>query len=290
MLKKISVAGLQVTQGTKLEVLKELEHRLQSGIQTSIATPYSEFLYASLRSPEIRDILNQADISIPDGVGMLWAETFLQRPLVKSNSKLLRIIHATWQIISTGAQILLNPQSIYKTFPEKIVGADFFWDLARLAEHRGDTIFLLGGYGKTTSTVAKILKNKYPKLAIAGLSNANYPGTPELLENIRRTQSKYLFVAWGPIRQEQWILDNLQHLPDVKLAIGLGATFDYVAGTKKAPPKLIRQLGLEWLFRLLTQPYRYKRIYNATIGLIILLIQYKVSDNHSLRISGSPPF
>lgn len=277
MLQKINIAGLQVTRAIKSEVLAELTGRLDHGMQTSIVTPYSEFLHASIQQPKVRSMLNHADISIPDGVGMLWAETFLQLPLTKSKSKFLRMVHATWQMVSSGAQILLNPQSIYKTIPEKIVGADFFWDLVKLAEHRGDTIFLLGGYGKTTSTVAKILKNKYPKLAIAGLSNANYPGTPELLEDIKRTQSKYLFVAWGPIRQEQWILDNLKHLPDVKLAIGLGATFDYVAGTKKAPPKFIRQLGLEWLFRLVTQPYRYKRIYNATVGLIILLIQYKVS-------------
>lgn len=278
MLEKIDIAGLQVTRGTKSEILTELEDRLNREVQTSIITPYSEFLYASLHTPTVRDMLNRADISIPDGVGMLWAETFLQRPLVKSNSKLLRALQATWQMVSTGAQILLNPKSIYKTIPEKIVGADFFWDLAKLAEQRGDSVFLLGGYGKTTSSVAKLLKNKYPKLAIAGLSNADYPGTPELLEDIKRTKSKFLFVAWGPIRQEQWILDNLKLLPNVKLAIGLGATFDYVAGTKKAPPRLVRQLGLEWLFRLITQPYRYKRIYNATIGLIVSLIKYKVNQ------------
>lgn len=277
MLQKIDIAGLQVTCATKSEVLAELANRLDHGVQTSIVTPYSEFLYASIQKPEVRSMLNHADVSIPDGVGMLWAETFLQLPLIQSNSKLLRTMHATWQMVSSGAQILFNPQSIYKTIPEKIVGADFFWDLVKLAEQRGDTIFLLGGYGKTTSTVAKKLKNKYPALAIAGLSNANYPGTPELLEDIQRTQSKFLFVAWGPIRQERWILDTLQHLPDVKLAIGLGATFDYVAGTKKAPPRLIRQLGLEWLFRLITQPYRYKRIYNATIGLILSLIAYKIN-------------
>ncbi len=277
MLKSITIAGLRVTQATKTQVLETLKDRLNEGVQTSIVTPYSEFLYASLHKPEVQNMLNEADISIPDGVGMLWAETFLNQPLIKTSSKLLRGLHATWQMVSTGAQILLNPKSIYKTIPEKIVGADFFWDLIRLAESRGDSIFLLGGYGNTTNTVAKILKNKYPRLAVVGLSNANYPGTLELLEDIKRTQSKYLFVAWGPIRQEQWILENLKHLPDVKLAIGLGATFDYVAGTKKAPPRLIRQLGLEWLFRLITQPYRYKRIYNATIGLILSLIAYKIN-------------
>lgn len=277
MLQKIDIAGLQVTKATKSQVLAELTDRLNRGTQTSIITPYSEFLYASLREPKIQRMLNTADISIPDGVGMLWAETFLNRPLAKSSFKFLQSALATWHMISTGAQIILNPKSIYKTIPEKIVGADFFWDLVTLAESRGDSIFLLGGYGKTTRTVARILKNKHPKLAIAGLSSIDYPGTPELLEDIKRTKAKYLFVAWGPIRQEQWILDNLKLLPEVKLAIGLGATFDYVAGAKKAPPQVIRQLGLEWLFRLVTQPYRYKRIYNATIGLICSLIVYKVT-------------
>lgn len=277
MLREITIAGLRVTAETKERVLTELVRRLDEGLQTSIVTPYSEFLHASLTEPKVKRILNEADISIPDGVGMLWAHTFLARPLVV-RLKPLRTLYATLQVISTGAQILLNPKSIYKTIPEKIVGADFFWDLVKLAEQRGDSIFLLGGYGKTTSTVARILKNKYPKLVIAGLSSTDYPGTPELLEHITRTKSKYLCVAWGPIRQEQWLLENLKLLPDVKLAIGLGATFDYVAGTKKAPPQFIRKLGLEWLFRLITQPYRYKRIYNATIGLIILLIRYKIRN------------
>ncbi|MBL8031349.1 MAG: WecB/TagA/CpsF family glycosyltransferase [Candidatus Doudnabacteria bacterium] len=276
MLREITIAGLRVAAETRGRVLAELTRRLDEGLQTSIITPYSEFLHASLTEPKVKRMLNEADVSIPDGVGMLWAQTFLARPLTV-RLKPLRTLQATLQMISTGAQILLNPKSIYKTIPEKIVGADFFWDLVKLAEQRGDSIFLLGGYGKTTSTVARILKNKYPKLAIAGLSSTDYPGTQELIEEITRTKSKYIFVAWGPIRQEQWILDNLKHLPEVKLAIGLGATFDYVAGTKKSPPRFIRQLGLEWLFRLITQPYRYKRIYNATIRLILLLIKYKVT-------------
>lgn len=277
MLNTVSVAGLEVTAATKQAVLAEISTRLEQGSTTRIVTPYSEFLFAALRDASVMEMLNSAEISIADGVGMLWATTYLEQP-VRFKNKFLRLPEVVWQMVSTGAQILLNPQSIYKTIPEKIVGADFFWELAALAEQEGKSIFLLGGFGTTNSIVAAKLKSRYPELHIAGTSTANFPGDEQLLSQIKNSRADFLFVAWGPIRQEQWIAEHLHDLPTVKLAIGLGATFDYVAGTRKAPPQFIRSIGLEWLFRLITQPYRYKRIYNATFGLIILLIKFKLGS------------
>lgn len=275
MLHTVSVAGLTITAASKNEILSEVSARLEQGTSTRIITPYSEFLFAALKNPGIMNMLNDADIAIADGVGMLWAATYLQRPL-SATSWFFRMAQAVWLMMSTGAQILLNPSSIYKTIPEKIVGADFFWDLAGLAEKNNKSIFLLGGFGNTNEIVATKLRAQYPQLQIAGTSTANYPGDATLLEQIRNSRADFLFIAWGPIRQEQWAADHMLELPNIKLSIGLGATFDYVAGTRKAPPKFIRSIGLEWLFRLITQPKRYKRIYNATFGLITALIQYKV--------------
>lgn len=84
-----------------------------------------------------------------------------------------------------------------------------------------------------------------------------------------------LFVSYGPIKQERWIAQNLPNLP-VKLAIGLGGTFDYLAKKRLNPPKFMRQIGLEWLWRLFTQPWRLMRIFNATFGLALALLRYKI--------------
>lgn len=277
MLQEVTIAGLRVTKERKSAVLQELTRRLDQNVPTTIITPYSEFLHRALVDREVMTMLNKATLSIPDGVGMLWAHTYLAKPLTL-NSALLAYGQAILQMVSSGAQIILNPKSIYKTIPEKIVGADFFWDLVALAEQRGEGIYLLGGYGDTNKTVQRIVQTRYPKIHIAGASTDDYPGTSQLVQDIANSSAKFLFVAWGPIRQERWIIDTIPKMPNIKVAIGLGATFDYVAGTKKAPPKLIRKLGIEWLFRLFTQPYRYKRIYNATIGLICLLVQYKLGN------------
>lgn len=276
MFKAINVAGLTLSATTKQDILTQLETWVTEGKQVRVVTPYSEFLQYAMKDPSIMAMLSSADVAIADGVGIVWAAHFLNIPLPQKN-KVLRLLRSIWQMITSGARILLAPRSIYTPIPEKIVGADFFWDLAGLAEKQNQPIFLLGGFEQTPNIVAEKLRERFPNIRIGGISNSNFPGNEELLQQIRASNAGMLFVAWGPIRQEQWIMEHIHNLPNIRLAIGLGATFDYIAGTKSTPPKLIRQIGLEWLFRLITQPYRYKRIYNATIGLISSLVWHKVN-------------
>lgn len=276
MLKTVSVAGLRITAATKKEVLEEIRTRIEQGKQTRAITPYSEFLFAALNDRAVMNMLNSADISLADGVGMLWAATYLQVPLRPKNT-LLRYCQATWQMIHTGARILLQPKSIYKTIPEKIVGADFFINLVDLAAEKNLSLYLLGGHGDVALQTSKKLRKRHPQLRVAGFSN-KLSIDPSIIQDIQTANPDFLLVAFNPIGQDAWIAEHLKQLPSVKLAIGLGGTFDYVSGNKTQPPKLIRSIGLEWLFRLITQPKRYKRIYNATIGLILLLIQFKVKN------------
>lgn len=274
MLHSVSVAGLRVTAAPKKEVLKEIRTRVEQGETTRIITPYSEFLFAALKDASVMDMLNGADISIADGVGMLWAATYLHVPLRIKNI-VLRYLYAIAQMVYTGARILLKPDSIYKTIPEKIVGADFFIDLVDLAADQNLSIYLLGGYGEVALQTGKKLRKRHPQLRIAGFSN-KLSSDPSIIRDVVAASPDFLFVAFNPIGQDAWIAEHLHELPSVKLAIGLGGTFDYVSGHKTQPPKFIRSIGLEWLFRLITQPKRYKRIYNATFGLVTALIQYKV--------------
>ncbi len=280
MLQQVSIAGLNITKATKAEVLSEIGARLEKGEQTLVVTPYSEFLYTSLTSGDTLKLLNSFNIAIPDGVGILWASTYLACPLTV-RTKAFRFLQAVWQMVYTGANILLNPQSIYKGIPEKIPGSEFFWDLAELASKRELSIFLAGGFGRVPEVVADKLKEKLPTLRIVGVSNKS-ASDATLLADIKQTQPDMVFVAFGPITQERWIAQHSRDLSSVKLFIGLGGTFNYVAGTKRTPPKFVRRVGLEWLFRLLTEPVRFKRIYNATIGFITELVKYKLKYNSSV--------
>ncbi len=113
------------------------------------------------------------------------------------------------------------------------------------------------------------------------MSNKN-PNDEHIIDDIRVTKPDFLFVAFGPIRQEQWIVENMDKLP-CKLYIGLGGTFDYIAQKRLNPPSFVRFIGLEWLFRLITQPQRIKRIWQATFGLVMGLIRYKIVSTLPLR-------
>src|SRR5689334_14868697 len=105
---KVDVAGLQLDAITKREFLSELQVRLSQGQQTFVTTPYSEFLYAAVRDKEVMAMLNQADLAVPDGIGVLWAQRYLSLPF-SVKGYYAKIAQALWQMVYSGAAILLNP-------------------------------------------------------------------------------------------------------------------------------------------------------------------------------------
>jgi N-acetylglucosaminyldiphosphoundecaprenol N-acetyl-beta-D-mannosaminyltransferase len=300
-MEKVDIAGLKVNSITKPDLLKALLERIQKNTKTFVITPYSEFLYRAFQDRKILDILNQADFAVPDGIGIFWAKKYLEIPLT-FKSYWGKIIQAAWQIKYSLAAILFYPKWIKSALPEKIVGADLVWDLAKLAVDNNLSIYLLGGFGQTSAITANKLRagliknlefNKPSNLAlndgrqfngdlkIAGASNKN-PEDVSVIDDINKSGADILMVAYGPIKQEEWIVKHLPNL-NIKLAIGVGGSFDYIAGIKKAPPKFIRYSGLEWLWRLITQPQRLKRIWQATFGLMSGLWHYKVFHSLPLR-------
>src|SRR5690606_23109000 len=88
---------------------------------------------------------------------------------------------------------------------------------------------------------------------------------PELIERINASKAEILLVAFGAPKQEIWIAENAKDLKHIQIAVGVGGLFDYLAGNVANPPKFVQTIGLEWLFRLITQPYRFKRIFRAVV-------------------------
>lgn len=281
-LKKINVAGLDISPITKPVLLAQITERIRNKQKTFVITPYSEFLYSSLRRPELMSVFNSSDFAIADGMGILWARYFLSIPLSFKNFY-LTILQAWFQVVWTGASILLRPSLMYKVIPEKIVGADFAWDLAELAEKNNFTVYLLGSLGDIPKITAQKLQAKFPNLKIVGTSNKDMHD-PSILLDIQNAKPDMLLVAFKAQEAENWIANHLADLP-VSFAIALGGTFDYIAGAKKQPPKFIRGVGLEWLYRLITQPTRFRRISNATWGLVLGLVRHKVFNHMTYRQS-----
>src|SRR3989344_1825597 len=148
---KVDVLGVKIDAISKGEVLAAIENNLNHGKSTFIVTPYSESIVAAQNDREFRNVLNSADIALPDGVGILWAAHYLK-------------FH---NLLSSLFSIIFNPKSIRDPIPEKISGSLFVWDLAELAAKNNYSIFLLGGYGDTAQLAAASLKSKFPNLKIA---------------------------------------------------------------------------------------------------------------------------
>jgi N-acetylglucosaminyldiphosphoundecaprenol N-acetyl-beta-D-mannosaminyltransferase len=258
---KIDVLGIKIDAARRNEILWQILTRLENNQQTFIVTPYSESIVAAQKDLAYKEILNDADIALPDGIGILWAAKCLSLPNPKKS-----FWRALWQLKYSLAAIVFAPKFIRSPIPEKISGSEFVWDLCKLAEQNHKTIFLLGGFGDTAVRAAGALKKNHPSLNIAGTYEGN-SDEPGIVGKVNETKADILLAAFGPVRQEKWLAEN-RHKLNASVLIGLGGTFDYLAGNRPPAPKFWAIMGLEWLWRLFTQPWRAVRISKGIFSLI----------------------
>ncbi|MDP3993910.1 MAG: WecB/TagA/CpsF family glycosyltransferase [bacterium] len=287
---KVDVLGVQIDALTREELLHTLKNILTYK-QVFITTPYSEMVVAAQKDEQFRTILNSADFALADGIGVLWAAHFLKHETYNTKQVSGFRFQVLWKLLISLSSIIFDPRSIRDPIPEKISGSEFVWDLAQLAEQKNYSVFLLGGVGDTPRRAGERLKQRFPNLRIAGTYSPNFNhchceaagpkqsqhsgdcfSSLAMTEKINSSSADLLFVALGPVRQEKWIYKNLPKIR-VKLAIGLGGTFDYLAIKRPLAPKFWAQRGLEWLWRLITQPWRIGRISKGTFGLIYYTIK-----------------
>ncbi len=214
-----------------------------------IVTVNPEYVMAAKRDPHFAQVLNNADIAIADGAGIVWASKKLY-----------------------GMQGQVT----------RITGTDFSWELARLCAAQGKKMYLLGARSDEVAQKAGIaFRRAYPELHIVGMrAGVSKEGSKEpyfkeffkdaemkaLLDEIRKAAPDVLLVAYGAPKQDMWIAQYLKELPSVKIAMGVGGALDYAAGVVPRASRWMRTLGLEWLFRLLNSPIRrWRRIVTATV-------------------------
>jgi len=203
------------------------EQSSYDGKQHKIFTLNPEILLLGRKNQDYKKVLQSADLALPDGIGLVWLGRFFDMP-----------------------------------FKERVTGADFMEKLAELAGQTGKSIFLLGGRNGAAEKTANALKTKFPGIKIIGfLEDQNqWQNCAEIFK------ADILFVALGAPKQEIWIHDNLSKLQNIKIAIGVGGAFDFISGKIPRAPKLLREIGLEWMWRLMIEPKkRWKRIFNAII-------------------------
>ena len=184
-----------------------------------VCTPNPEIVMAARRDPEVMNAVNGADLVLADGVGVVWAAKRFGRPL-----------------------------------PERVAGIDL---LSVLLERMSGSVYVLGGCPGVAEKAAESIAASHPNVSIAGAHDGYFTDELALTAELGETRPDLLLVCLGAPKQELWMAAH-RDLP-VGLMIGLGGTVDVLAGTAERAPLRWREHGLEWLYRLLRQPGRWKR-------------------------------
>ncbi len=238
-LSSIYLAGVRLDDINLDEVVAEVESMIDEHRHGLIATVNAEFIVEAQKNQPYREVLNSAALALPDGSGATILARLRRTPL-----------------------------------QERIPGVDLAERLVKEASERGWRIFLLGGANAAARKAADVWTSRYPELQIAGIHDGSSKpeAARQIIKEIKSSRADIVFVAFSYPRQELWINENIE-ATGAAVGIGLGGTFDYVANIRKRAPRSWRKLGLEWLYRLLTQPWRYKRML-AVPHLVWLVLRY----------------
>lgn len=229
------------------EALSFLQDSVSKQRRCFCVTLNPEIILHSLKNPSYKEVLHNADLSVADGTGLLWATGFLRSP---RSLRFLRLLFP-WM----GAR--------NSPLPKRVTGTDLMREL--VGKYPTFRYFLLGASPEVNQKLSESLKRQGVKIV------GNCSGTPdpvqdqELQTMINEAQPDILLVAFGAPQQEVWIARNLSFLPSVSVAMGVGGAFDFLSGEKKRSPLWLQKIGLEWLYRLCKQPSRWKRILRATV-------------------------
>ncbi len=233
MQKYIKIFGVRIDKVTLNSALEKVKFFLQEERAHCIFTPNTEIVMEAKRDSCLKDILNNGDLTIPDGIGIVYASKIKRKPL-----------------------------------SERVTGYDLSIKIVELANKEGYSIYILGGKEGVAERAAANIKQKYSNVRIAGVHNGYFKGAhtgfansdeeKQIITNINESKADILFVCLGVPNQEIWIDANKKKL-DSRVIIGNGGTVDVIAGDVKRAPDIFQKLGLEWLYRLIKQPSRIKR-------------------------------
>jgi len=224
-LRSVELLGVRVDAVSEREAVLAIRRMWELGEAGQVVTLNPEFVVRAQREPVFRDILNRSALSTVDGVG-----------------------------------VALAVGGLYRRRAQRVTGADLAPKLAAEAAEYGAPVYFLGAAQGVASAAAEELRRQTPGLVVAGVSSgASSPaGDDEAVEAIVHSGARLLLVAFGAPAQEYWIARNLPRLGPC-VAIGVGGTFDYLAGVVPRAPRPMRAAGFEWLYRLVRQPSRWRR-------------------------------
>lgn len=230
------ILGVRVHDLPESELKTMIQNWLTGETAHTIVTPNPEFVMLAQHDVEFKNLLNQAELSLPDGVGLRFAVAALSD----------------------------------KRLEHRHTGADTLVTLAELCAAEHKRLVLLGGSPRKTERAALSLKERFPGLDIAtfdpGIIDEYHVRLSEAtLAGVERLSPQVIAVALGQGKQERVMASLRDKIPNVRILIGIGGAADYVSMAVKRAPASWQKLGFEWLWRLIQEPWRWKRILNAIL-------------------------
>ncbi|ABZ83451.1 glycosyl transferase, wecb/taga/cpsf family, putative [Heliomicrobium modesticaldum Ice1] len=237
----VNILGTPVHRLSMADTVMEIEKRIEAGGRHQIITANPEILYHAYKDPYIQQLLTEASLVTADGIGVVWAASLLGKPV-----------------------------------PERVTGIDLMSVLLNRAAEKKWPCFFYGGRpgrrggskeeGRSVAEeAARRLCDELPGLLIAGTAHGYLSAAEQaaLHLQIEAAKPRLLFVGLGAPRQEQWIRDYLRRTPlrDI-VAIGIGGSLDVFAGRAQRAPQWCQKWHMEWLYRLIKEPARWRRQLN----------------------------
>ncbi len=221
---KTDVMGIRFDNVTMEEALEVARGLLASEGASRVVTPNAEIAYEAMHSSELRALINDAAMVLPDGAGIVLAG----------------------KILGTRLQ-------------QKVAGVEFAEGLLGVLEREGKRLYLLGSKPGVAELAAQKMLEKHPQLQICGMADGYFKDETAVVQKINDAGADVLFVCLGAPKQEQFMKAHQENL-NVRLMIGLGGSLDAFAGTVKRAPRFMIRMNLEWLYRLYKEPKRFKRM------------------------------
>ena len=225
-LKQVEILGVNVNSLTMAQAVEAVQQFIAEKKVALVATANAEMLMRATQDEELKDILNQADLVVPDGAGTVWAAGHLGEPM-----------------------------------PERVAGFDLAQELMREAPSRGDRVYFFGSAPGVADKAKAKAEELYPGIQVVGVRNRFFSEAdePQIIADIRAAKPDILLAALGVPKQEKWLKKHMQEL-QVPVSIGVGGTLDVMAGVMERAPLWMQKAKLEWLFRGLKQPSRAGRL------------------------------
>ena len=227
MIEPIKILGVPVHPMTMKQAVDSLEQSMLAGEQTFVVTANAEIIMMCQEDAAYNSIISQkAELVLPDGAGAVWAGRHLG----------------------------------YKV-PERVAGFDLYNQLLALSAKKGYKAYFFGGSPGIAEAAKAKSEEMYPGVKIVGCHNGYFTDAdvPAIIEAINQSGAEMLFVALGAPKQERWILAHREELKP-RILMGIGGSFDVLAGKMERAPKWMQDASLEWAFRLYKQPSRFMRM------------------------------